>query len=117
MKPLRIYIAGPMTGLPDLNRASFAAAAEEIKALGHEPVNPHDLHPGEVTWEQAMRVDIAALVKCDAVLMLEHWSFSRGATLEHHIASRLSMPVAEAPHLLSIALVRAGMAPRSAAYA
>jgi hypothetical protein len=93
MKPLRIYIAGPMTGLPDLNRPAFAAAAEEIKAAGHYPQNPHDLHPVEVSWEQAMRADIGSLVTCDALYMLKGWERSPGAKLEHSIALGLGMPI------------------------
>lgn len=33
MKPT-IYIAGPMRGLPDFNRAAFNAAAERLAAKG-----------------------------------------------------------------------------------
>jgi hypothetical protein len=93
MTPLRIYIAGPMTGKPDLNRAAFVNAANELKQLGHTPVNPFDLHPADVTWQQAMRADIAALTQCDCILMLEGWESSRGATLEHYIAVTLGIAV------------------------
>lgn len=32
---LKIYIAGPMTGYPDYNRAAFNAKASELMAEGH----------------------------------------------------------------------------------
>ena len=39
-RPMRIYIAGPMTGLPDSNYPAFHAAEARLQALGHEPHNP-----------------------------------------------------------------------------
>ena len=35
----RIYIAGPMTGLPDFNYPAFNAAAARMRALGFEVEN------------------------------------------------------------------------------
>jgi hypothetical protein len=90
---MKIYLAGPMTGKPDLNRAAFVRAAQAIKSIGHEPVNPHDLHPSDVTWQQAMRADIAALTQCESIYMLAGWEASRGAALEHYIAVTLGIEV------------------------
>ena len=38
-----------------------------------------------------MRADIAVLVTCESVAMLDGWTASRGARLEHHIATELGM--------------------------
>ena len=35
-----VYIAGPMTGLPDLNYPAFNAAEEALTAAGHAVLNP-----------------------------------------------------------------------------
>ncbi|MFA5027645.1 MAG: DUF4406 domain-containing protein, partial [Candidatus Methylomirabilota bacterium] len=43
---VRVYISGPMTGIPEYNRAAFLAAEARLRALGLEPVNPWDF--GEV---------------------------------------------------------------------
>lgn len=43
MKKKTTYLAGPMTGLPDLNFPTFHARAAELRALGHEVVNPAEL--------------------------------------------------------------------------
>lgn len=89
---MKIYIAGPMTGLPDLNRSAFERAKQALDAEGHNAVNPHDLHPTDVQWHTAMRTDIMELLTCDAVALLDNWQNSRGALLEHFIASTLGVP-------------------------
>lgn len=97
-----IYIAGPMTGLPDLNFPAFHVRAAELRALGHEVINPAEINPDKgMSWRECMRTDIAALVFCDAIDLLPGWQDSRGATLEHHIAERLGLEI----HLPEVAAV------------
>jgi len=94
MKKSRIYIAGPMTGLPDLNFPAFNAEAQYLRSLGFDVVNPAEVNPDHaMQWTECMRRDIAELVKCDAIRLLPGWQKSKGATLEHHIAERLGMAV------------------------
>ena len=38
---MRIYISGPMTNHPDLNRPAFDAAEKRLTAQGHFVINPH----------------------------------------------------------------------------
>ncbi len=91
---MRIYIAGPMSGLPDLNFPAFHAAAAHLRSIGHEVVNPAELNTDPTAaWHACMRTDIRELVTCDAVAFLPGWLGSRGATLEHHIAMALGMHV------------------------
>ena len=91
---MRTYLAGPMTGLPDLNFPAFRAAAARLRARGLTVINPAELNPDQgIDWYSAMRADIAALVTCDSIHMLPGWERSTGATLEHHIADRLGMAV------------------------
>jgi len=35
-----IYIAGPMSGLPEFNYPAFFAAAEQLTAAGYDVLNP-----------------------------------------------------------------------------
>ena len=94
---MRCYIAGPMSGLPGLNFPAFHAEAKKYRDLGHDVVNPADLNPDHsMPWAECMRRDIAALVTCDTIVLLPNWRLSRGATLEQHIAERLSMSQIEA---------------------
>jgi hypothetical protein len=90
----RIYIAGPMTGLPELNFPAFHAEARRLRALGYEVINPAEINADPAAeWAQCMREDIAQLVQCDGIALLPGWQNSRGASLEHHIAKALGMRV------------------------
>lgn len=91
---MRIYVAGPMTGLPNLNFPAFHAAAAQLRAEGHQVVNPAEINADPAAeWAACMRADIRELMTCDAVFLLPGWEKSRGATLEHHIAMALGMEI------------------------
>lgn len=85
----KIYIAGKVTGLPIEDvRLKFAAAQKEIEKQGFIAVNPMLIVKNPDTpWDKAMKMCIAELLKCDAALFLKDWSLSKGAILEHKIAS------------------------------
>lgn len=90
----RFYIAGPMTGIPEMNFPAFHAVADQLRAMGHIVINPAEINPDKsMAWDECMRTDIAALVTCDAVHLLPGWENSKGATLELHIAERLGLKV------------------------
>ena len=94
----RIYVAGPMSGLPDLNYPAFHAAASYLRGLGYAVENPaENPAPPCGSWEAYMRMAIAQLVKCDEVHMLRGWSQSRGAKIEHELARTLGLVVSGAP--------------------
>lgn len=96
----RVYIAGPMTGYPDLNFPAFHREAARLRSEGLEAINPAEINADPTAgWVDCMRADIRELVTCDAILMLPGWEKSRGATLEHHIAAALGMQVLRAEAL------------------
>ncbi len=87
---MRIYVAGPMTGLPGLNFPAFHEAARALRAEGHDVVNPAEINPDpSAGWLSCMRADIRELVTCDAIYLLQGWENSRGARLEARIAEGL----------------------------
>lgn len=93
---MKVYLSGPMTGLPQSNYPAFDAAAASLRAIGYDVVNPADIgrEIGDgLEWSQYMRPCIAALVQCDAVVMLPGWHESRGAMIERDIALALGMQV------------------------
>lgn len=96
---MKLYIAGKITGL-DYNEAfaKFAKAAEELREMGHEPVNPMaenglDGDGKEYPWAEYMKRGISHLLKCDGIYLLPCWVDSRGARLEFGLAVDLGMEV------------------------
>jgi len=90
----RVYIAGPMSGLPELNFPAFHREAAHYRAQGLEVVNPAEINEDpSAGWNECMRADIRELVTCDAIAMLPGWEKSRGASLEHYIARQLDLTV------------------------
>ena len=90
----RIYLAGPMSGIQALNFPAFHAAAARLRSLGHEVINPAEINTDtNAAWADCMRADIAQLVTCSCIALLPGWEKSRGAKLEHHIATELGLQV------------------------
>jgi len=111
---MKLYIAGPMTGIPAFNFPAFLAEAEAIRAIEtHEEIglievvcpaeldNPEDreramasLDGGVIhyesgkTWGDFLARDIKLLTDggFDAVVVLPNWHTSRGARLETFVA-------------------------------
>ncbi len=88
----RIYLAGPMTGLPDENYPAFNAEAARLRALGFEVENPAE-NPRQQNWSEYMRVSIRQMLTCDGVAILPGWTESRGALLERYVANQLGIPI------------------------
>lgn len=108
---MKLYLAGPMTGIKDLNLPLFFAEAARLRALGHEVVNPAEINGGEAEiaatvrmtpeqyqqhWYACMKRDIAALVTCDGIAMLDGWWLSKGARIEFGLAEKLGLSVHQA---------------------
>jgi hypothetical protein len=92
---MRIYIAGPMTGIPEYNYPAFMAATEQLEALGHVALNPanHDISGEIKSWQYYMRHGLRLLLDADAIAVLPGWEGSRGASLEVKVAQALEMEV------------------------
>lgn len=90
---MRIYIAGPMTGLPDFNYPVFREAESVLRALGYEVESPHHNGGGDTSqpWQWYMRAALRQMLSCDGVALLPGWEMSSGATLEHFVARALGM--------------------------
>ena len=96
---MKIYIAGPMTGLPEYNFLAFHAAAAHLRGKGHEVVNPAELPaPDDPTWPNYLRGALRAMLTCEAVVLLPGWVRSNGARLERMVADRLRMHVYDYAH-------------------
>lgn len=100
MTTKRIYLSGPMTGLPDLNFPAFHAEAARLRALGYQVANPAEINPTpDESWQSCLRKDLAALLACDALALLPGWEKSLGANLELHVAHRVGIEILIAKEL------------------
>ena len=100
----RLYIAGPMIRLPDLNRPAFAAATVQLLAAGYAVESPTE--GGQVdgwTWVDYMRRGLGQLLTCDGVALLPGWRGSRGACIEVALARELDMPARSVPAWIELA--------------
>lgn len=94
----KVYISGPMHGKPDYNWEAFHRAATQLKIMGFDVVNPHDLDddpnlPACHTREEYYRRDMKVLPDCDMIVTIEGWQESTGAKLEVFVASQIAMPI------------------------
>lgn len=90
----RVYLAGPMTGISELNFPAFNQEAERLRAEGLQVLNPadHGIVDG-ADWADYLRHDIAGLASCERIHLLRGWTKSKGACLEMNIAKALGMTV------------------------
>lgn len=90
---MRIYISIPISGQPiGRQRIKALEVAEQIRAIGHEPVNPFnttepqgDLSDKE-RYAYYMGEDVKLLLTCDAIFMCGGWENSAGCQAELSIA-------------------------------
>lgn len=93
---MRLYVAGPMAGLPEFNYPAFFAAEKRLQKYGYDTFNPARTEGREDwSWADYMRVGIADVLASDGVAVLPGWESSRGARLEVHVAVELGLPVAD----------------------
>lgn len=99
---MKIYIAGPMTGLPQYNFVNFTKAKFMWQKLGHEVQTPFDANNrvwqkhfgknfdpyhaicdyGNKVMLDCWKEDINVLLWADVIALLPEWEKSRGARIE-----------------------------------
>lgn len=99
----RIYIAGPMRGVKDFNRAAFTEHAARLRALGWAVENPVEIGERFGTDEEIasdyallrrlMEYELVTVKSVDAVFMLSGWEFSEGSRRELQEALTARIPV------------------------
>lgn len=92
IKPLKIYIAGPMTGLVDANRHAFNGYATALVEVGHVALNPAVL-PDGLAHHEYMAICKPMFEIADEVHMLPGWEHSKGAMMEHGWAIERAKPI------------------------
>lgn len=104
-----LYVAGPMTGLPEFNYPAFNEAAERLQGAGYRVLNPvdseqHNPTPGTPQpWDWYMRHALRMVLEADGLALLPGWRASRGARLEVRVADALCLPTRPAGAWVSVA--------------
>lgn len=96
MSQHRLYIAGPMSGLPEFNHPAFHAAAVQLRGAGYIVTNPAEngLPVDDTPWIDHMRRDITLMMaRSNAVATLPGIGQSRGAMTEIRLAKGLGFYV------------------------
>ena len=97
----RLYVAGPMTGLPDYNYPAFDGAAALLASVGYGVENPAD---NEALFkDRSVAHLVTQLLRCDAVATLEGWWNSGGARWEVQTAGILGLEVRPVSEWLAMA--------------
>lgn len=113
---MRVYIAGPMTGIPQFNYPAFISAAETLRSYGYDVVSPAELDDPEdraaalaspngrmsefnsrssQTWGDFLARDVKLLADdgIEGIVVLRGWGKSKGARLETFVAHLLGLPI------------------------
>lgn len=107
---MRIYLAGPMRGIPNFNREAFRQAARNLRSLGHEvfcPAESTEAIYGEHVYQNQPEGDepkagvdgrvvfkedlVFICEKAEAIALMPGWENSKGATAEHAVARALGL--------------------------
>jgi hypothetical protein len=93
----KMYLSGPMTGVPEWNHPLFHRVAAEFRLGGFEVCSPAEFFDGDTTLERKvyMREAVKYLLDADTVVLLPGWENSEGARLEAKIATQLDLIIVE----------------------
>lgn len=102
-KKPKIYIAGPMRGLPAFNYPAFHFYAQRARKAGFAVENPAEIGalygtPEQINDDPALlaavvKAELAALDTCNAICLLPGWEKSEGARRELARALQLGLPI------------------------
>ena len=113
---MKIYVAGPMRGIPEFNFPAFHSAADKLRTDGHFVFNPAerdnekhgtDISKGNLSGceetaakehgfnlREALGADLVWIcAEADAIALLPGWENSKGAKAEKATAEALGLDV------------------------
>ena len=91
----KIYLSGAISGINfDVVVAKFNDAEDRVNNWQYVPINPlKNGLPKDSRWHEHMMADLAMLLTCGAIYMLEGWEKSDGAKIEHTFAIKMDIPI------------------------
>lgn len=91
---MKVYISLPITGQDaDFVDAQATFAVGVLEQKGHTAVSPLEICEPDWDYNDCMAVCIKELLACDAIVMLEGWSCSKGCRLEYEAADIYGLQV------------------------
>lgn len=99
----KLYVAGPMSNLPEFNYPAFSKASAQLREVGYAVLNPAENYGGYdgLTHAEYMRLDLQMVLLVDGLALLDGWENSRGAALEVHVAETLGIEVGDVGYWLA----------------
>jgi hypothetical protein len=93
----RVYISGPMTGLPGFNFDNFNRVAKNLRAFGYEVLNPAENFSGKTNLprDEYMRKDLQNVMGVKVIVALDGWTESKGALTEIRVAREIGIDVVD----------------------
>ena len=105
MAKIKVYLAGPMRGIPEFNFPAFAFWASELRNKGYEvfspaekgaekdvEANPELQHSLEFR-RKVFLMDTEYICKhADAIALMPGWNTSSGARAEYALAKAIGIP-------------------------
>jgi hypothetical protein len=105
---MKLYLAGPMTGIADYNFPAFDAAAKQLRAAGHTVFNPaendrengfdatgllgHEAAEHGFDLRKALKQDLSWICdNAEGIALLYGWEASKGARTEVSLATALGI--------------------------
>lgn len=100
----KIYLAGPMSGIPNHNKAEFLKWEAKLKTTGAEVFNPvtspssrlvqSGILSGQAAYRRCLATDLKWICeKATSIFMLRGWETSMGARAEHATATALGLHI------------------------
>jgi hypothetical protein len=96
---MKFYLSGPMSGLPEYNYPTFEAAVRYLRAHQLYVESPHENewpdkyddadHLNSIMLEKAVH----QMNRCNAIILLPGWPFSKGVRVELDLAISNKWPV------------------------
>ena len=112
---MKLYLAGPMRGIPEFNFPAFARYAAQLRSQGHEVFSPAerniakvgDISKGNLTGDnavaeqehgfnlrEALKDDMMYIcLEADGIAIMPGWENSKGARAERATAEALGLKV------------------------
>jgi nucleoside 2-deoxyribosyltransferase len=105
----KLYLVGPMRGIPLFNFPAFDSAAYRFREMGYDVTSPaqmdrelDDFDPcvgktaNQPSIERCMARDLAAIATCDVVAVLDGWANSSGSRIELGVAVAMNKQIISA---------------------